>query len=294
MKKILLSLSAVMTVFMASAQADTITEFFTGTPTYYVSAGGYVNGTNEYGDLGKYMRFDAATMGLPTSGGITGVLLAMPTKNDNGGSFDVVVRDFNGGTPGAALASSTVTIASVDTTVAGYAVAENAVVYNVAVTFANPVMLNASSDLLVGITVPTTAGDSVNLISNTDGDFTNSANYTWEEWSDNSLVSFADANGWGLDVALAIYPIVNASAGINEGTLTANVYPNPATSELNVVVNGDAKSVSVISMDGKVLVNQAISGGTAKVDVSSLTTGVYVYEVVANDGTVLRDTFVKK
>ena len=37
----------------ASVQNDTLTEFFTGTPTFYTSANGYLAGNNEYGDLVK-------------------------------------------------------------------------------------------------------------------------------------------------------------------------------------------------------------------------------------------------
>lgn len=296
MKKILLSLSAVVTVFMAQAQAaDTLTEFFTGQQTYYTSAGGYVTGNNEYGDRGKYMRFDSS-MGLPSTGAITGVLLGVPVKYDNGGSFIVNVRDFNGGTPSAPIASTTVSIAAVDTSLAGWSIAENAVIYNVAVTFANPIVLNASSDLLIGITLPTTAGDTVNLISNVDGDFANAINYSWEQWSDNSFNSMAlpQPNGWELSIAMAIYPVWNAAGGITEASISASVYPNPASTELNVVVNGEASNISIISMDGKVLSSQAVYGSTTTVDVSGLTSGVYVYEVTANDGSVIRDSFVKK
>jgi len=51
MKKILLSIGVVLTSLSYNAQVvDTLTEFFTGTPTIYGSAGGYVSGNNEYDD----------------------------------------------------------------------------------------------------------------------------------------------------------------------------------------------------------------------------------------------------
>ena len=85
MKKILLSIGVVLSAAAANAQVDTLTEFFTGTPTIYgVSAaggGGYLSGNNGYGDLTKMQLFDG-THGVNGGGSITSLLLWAPVKSD--------------------------------------------------------------------------------------------------------------------------------------------------------------------------------------------------------------------
>ena len=49
-----------------------------------------------------------------------------------------------------------------------------------------------------------------------------------------------------------------------------------------------------LKMDGKVVSTTTMSGLTGSVDVSSLTEGVYFYEVAVENGEVIRNTFVKK
>ena len=60
MKKGLLTIGAILALSLSiNAQVDTLSEFFTGTPTVYgVTAGGTVSGNNAYGDLQKMQLFD--------------------------------------------------------------------------------------------------------------------------------------------------------------------------------------------------------------------------------------------
>ena len=62
------------------------------------------------------------------------------------------------------------------------------------------------------------AGDSVGLVTSTDGEFTAAVTHTFEQWNDNSWVSFNDGTtaSWQTDVAMAIYPVVDFTVGINE------------------------------------------------------------------------------
>ncbi|MDG2465494.1 MAG: T9SS type A sorting domain-containing protein, partial [Crocinitomicaceae bacterium] len=82
--------------------------------------------------------------------------------------------------------------------------------------------------------------------------------------------------------------------GLEEITSEAKVYPNPASSILNIETTASASSVSIITMDGKVVSTTTMSGMTGSVDVSNLTEGVYFYEVATDNGAVIRNTFVKK
>ena len=295
MKKILLSLGVVLASIAANAQVDTLTEFFTGTPTIYgAQGGGYVSGSNSYEDIAKGMRFNNAN-GLANGGSISNVLLWAPIKSDNGGSFIVKIHEFGTTTTlGPVLGSVTIPLSSVDTTLAtGYAMA-GGLPYNVNATFSTPVTIPASKDVLVMVYLPTTAGDTIALVSNTSGDWANAATHTFEIWSDNSLNDFATAWQGNVNVAMAIFPVVNFVLGVEENAITASVYPNPANDVLNINLSANATSVSIIGMDGKVISTEAINANTAAVNVSNLVAGVYFYEIVAENGTVVRNTFVKK
>jgi hypothetical protein len=83
-------------------------------------------------------------------------------------------------------------------------------------------------------------------------------------------------------------------AGVEENSMEVSVYPNPATDVLNIQLAENASSVSVLGMDGKVISTQVVNANTATVNVSNLVSGVYFYEVVAENGTIVRNTFVKK
>lgn len=67
-------------------------------------------------------------------------------------------------------------------------------------------------------------------------------------------------------------------------------FPNPATDVLNITAAEAIESVSVLSLDGKVV--SVTKGG--KVDVSNLTTGVYIYEATTVNGAKAINKFVKK
>ncbi len=297
MKKILLSLSVILTTGAVSAQADTLTEFFTGTPTYYTvpaaDGGGYVSGNNGYGDLAKMQLFDA-TYGVTGGGVITNVLLWAPIKKDNGGSYMVKIWEDNAGEPGAELGSQTITLAATDTSLAGYALAQT-VAYNVNATF--NVQVPANQKFWAGVVLPATAGDTLVLVTNTDGNFTAAPTHTGEFQSTGNFFSFNDGTNatWGLDIALGVFPVISfgATVGLNSDNINVSVYPNPANDVLNVKLSEVAESVSIISMDGKVVSTQIVNGTSTTVDVSELTSGVYLYEVVTANGTV-RNTFMKK
>ncbi len=298
MKRILLSIVAVCSVITINAQVDTLTEFFTGTPTIYsvgaAQGGGYVSGNNGYGDISKFQRFDAAH-GISGNGMITDVLLSMPIIVDAGGTFKVQVVDFSGAALGTILAEETITIASVDTALTAFSIAEGSVIYNVAVALTTPVAITSTSDLAIGVLLPTTAGDTVALINNTDLDFADAATHTFEQWSNGSVNYIGDPNNWNLGIAFGIYPVASfGNIGILEHSLEANVYPNPASTVLNVNTSSAVTSISILSLDGKVLSTTNMNGTSTSVDVSTLTAGVYFYEIVAEDGNVIRNTFVKK
>lgn len=82
--------------------------------------------------------------------------------------------------------------------------------------------------------------------------------------------------------------------GISDNVISVTAYPNPAADMLTVSMSENASSVSVISMDGKVVATQEVNGTEATINVSSLNSGVYFYEVATENGNIVRKSFVKK
>lgn len=76
----------------------------------------------------------------------------------------------------------------------------------------------------------------------------------------------------------------------NVSTSTFAAYPNPATDVLNITSEEEITSINVLSLDGKIV---ATSNG-ASVNVSTLTSGVYVYQVTSISGATTANKFVKK
>lgn len=303
MRKILLSVIAFAGVSATSyGQIDTLSEFFTGTPTVYgidqvvPADSGYLFGNNAYGDVAKLMKIDAVT-GLSGMGSIKSVLVGIAGKVDMGGSMKIKVYDFTSATVlGAELGSITVPLSQIDTTVAGYALAGGAPrIYNVAVNFSTPIAIPASGAFLVGVELPAATGGAVAIISNTFGDFAAATTNTFELWADNTLHTVPGSWGVGVTSALAIFPVINYTSSIDELNLTSSIYPNPTTNELNFNLNGvQMSNIKVYGLDGKLVMDNEVNGTSGQISVATLNNGMYICEIVSQNGNVSKSTFVKK
>lgn len=78
--------------------------------------------------------------------------------------------------------------------------------------------------------------------------------------------------------------VADGPLGLTDLEMAFEVYPNPANDALNLVVsNGTAESVRLIGVDGKVVLEQQISGNQFSVNTSLLRSGSYILEL--NSGT---------
>ena len=75
--------------------------------------------------------------------------------------------------------------------------------------------------------------------------------------------------------------------------MSTSVYPNPATDVLNITMNAEIETVSIIGMDGKTISTQDVNGMSTVVEVANLNAGVYMYQIVGVDGSIVRESFVK-
>jgi hypothetical protein len=78
--------------------------------------------------------------------------------------------------------------------------------------------------------------------------------------------------------------------GVNELMQSLKVYPNPASNVLNIEGEGMTQ-VEVYNTMGQRVMMMEVDGNAAKVNTESLSNGMYVVRIHANDGTVLNRTF---
>lgn len=268
----------------------------TATPTIYNSSGGgYVCGTNGYADIQKAQIFPNTTPMF-----VVGALYWFAAKEYGSGSSTskITFRMYacngagtDGGgnavttAPNTVLASQDVLISALDT---GTSLATGTNIW----TFASPVA--TSSDFALGFTMAgLAAGDTVGLVTSTDGD-AGGFDLSWEEWSDNTWHSFLDANNWGLDLDMFILAIVDQNVGVNEyynGIKMTQNYPNPAvgSTTINYELQNASENVvlNVYDMTGKLVKsvdqgNQAAGAYSINLGVNELAAGDYIFSLSAN------------
>ena len=72
------------------------------------------------------------------------------------------------------------------------------------------------------------------------------------------------------------------------GKSTISVFPNPATTLINVNISGvDARGTmaTLINTAGQVVLNKNLQNGTNQLDVSKFAAGIYHLKLVSNTGT---------
>jgi Secretion system C-terminal sorting domain len=297
MKTFLLSVSALVAFSVSQAQ-DTITSHFTGgVAIYLANAGGYIAGNNAFGDLAKMQLFDA-DFGITSGGTISSVLLGVGVKSGTG-SIKVSIIEDNADLSLSAqtvLGTTTIDLTDIDTTSENYGFIGSSTFgfYNVTANFTTPISIPANQKFWAMVTLPTEGGEIALFSNNLETDpFTQSIDHVGEIFSDESFEFMSSENSWGSNVliSLAIFPVVNLDAsGIGENaTISSSVYPNPTNSKLNININEKISSLNVISLDAKIVANS----NSKTIDVSNLSTGLYIYEATTVSGKVARGKFNK-
>jgi PKD repeat protein len=169
---------------------------FGWSPTLYTSGnGGFVAGTNGYGDKAKANYYNATQTGgynfiIGTYMWFSRAATSTPTK-----TVDVNVYDGTGGTVGAILGTKTLTMAYVMANTPGMPY----------INFDNPITLPASGEIFVGISFPNlnmSVGDTIAIVTNLNNE--SNPNTAWEQWSNNSWNTYV--SGWSLSLTHYIFP----------------------------------------------------------------------------------------
>ncbi|HPL03601.1 MAG TPA: T9SS type A sorting domain-containing protein [Bacteroidales bacterium] len=69
------------------------------------------------------------------------------------------------------------------------------------------------------------------------------------------------------------------------------IFPNPATSILNIVSEENIESIEILNISGQVVNYKTVSNNIAKVDISALSSGIYFAKIYLSDN-ILVNKFV--
>ena len=132
----------------------------------------------------------------------------------------------------------------------------------------------------------------------------NNTDYTWNEayylqpMSPNESDGTYFAAGFGSDVPSSIAMKVGETVGINElNTVEGMAYPNPATDLVTISIEGEGvANLTVTDVAGRVAMTNQVSltAGQAELNIANLEAGVYIFNVVLENGKTAQFNVVKK
>jgi hypothetical protein len=109
---------------------------------------------------------------------------------------------------------------------------------------------------------------------------------------------YAAGFGYELPSSLVLHVFDANNIGINESTtIDGMAYPNPATENVTISLEGEGvASLRVTDISGKVVANQSINliNGKADVSINNLESGVYIFNVVLENGKTAQFNVVKR
>ena len=126
-------------------------------------------------------------------------------------------------------------------------------------------------------------GDTVGLMSTEDGDAGGTLN-AWEKTANGTWFTVEEsAFSWGLDVDLAIFPVidVNDPAGVNEITeVDWSIFPNPTSGQLNLKFPSiDSWNILVHDVAGKLLSSKIVNASSTVMNLDHLRNGMYLVTI---------------
>lgn len=249
---------------------------------------GYIVGTNEYGDIGKYQRFD-----FNPGDQLHGFKLYFALKEvvNDPDTLDLVIKLVGeNGMPGETIAMMKTTTDKLDTTMMG-----NVFFLD------NPITLDSS--IFIGFEWSTMADDQFALFADQNGEG-EKANRAWEKFSDGNYNDFLGVLrpdfSWGVDVDLWIASYYKKALPTSIDKLTTNSIPNgyrlsqnypnpfnPSTMiDLAIPENADVE-INVYNILGQKVAEVfrgRLNAGYHKFEFTAkhLTSGIYIYKVKAN------------
>lgn len=262
-----------ISVVASTVEIDTLNYPLGGDYAVYVTQNnGFVTGNNEFGDLAKanYYNNNENTY-------ITGVLYEFAYGTGSGTSIEFAIWNNSGtdNSPGSKIASKTLLLDDIidDAAAESFTYVE----------FNPPVLVNGP--FYAGVTLPTSTGDTLALWSNNNGD--TSPGIAWELWSTNEWYAIGSTDSWGLNIAMAIYPIVQTTLDVNEyrDYNKLAVFPNPSNGnfiiDLSKLSNQNFK-LKMFNTNGNCVLDQSIEKweNSISFDISDFPAGIYMIRLI--------------
>lgn len=270
-------------------------DFFNLNPTLYTApVGGYMNGTNGYGDVEKAQetKFDETYY-------LTGVIywFALKEKNTGGDTSSIIfklykkdaaqlVNGVNRFVPGTLQASDTVELNNI----------------NADITFAGGLNLFSLPQPIINHQHYVSAfsmelmhpKDTIALYG-TEDSLVDVTDLSWEKWNGkwNTI-----KNAWVLDIDFAIFPVRDLTgASIEEQQISAvQLSPNPTSDFIRLAVSPlEYDSYVIMNAAGQTILNGRITSEQMQIDLQGLASGYYivgVYEEATHKANFQR--FLKK
>jgi hypothetical protein len=273
-----------------NAQTDTIIDFFESTGATLIESpnGGFVSGTNGYGDSEKLQAFYPLR-----SESVLGAFIWFGSKTYN--SLDIQsrlclkVKNIDTSATNTApffrgitntIDSSWISIADVDT---GLTFPNDLQYFS----FDSPVLVN--SFYAIGLNFDSLARDtSGNLLDsvalfNSAQDSVSAVGMSWEKWNGN-YKRIIDT--WGFDLDFAIFPVIDTTLTLvhNVNNLDFDIFPNPTSNYFQIQAKLTVNStIELIDFYGKVILKQFVEATCDKltVDLNSIRSGYYLVKITS-------------
>lgn len=253
---------------------------------YLADDGGYMAGNNAYHDKAKAEFFNINE--FDNKDAIIGAYVAfkIATGRDTQ-SIELQVLNDNLGVPSSILGTSSVSLKKIK---------ENADIDFVYFRFDPPVEINNS--VYVSVVLPQYEGDTVALMTVEEAVI----NTAWELSYYNDWFPYSDAeNSWGINLAHLIKLEIGNFTAINnyvENKPDINIYPNPATNEININLNNNSSKDIIIDIYepfGRLVQreNYYSQNDEIKLNISSLQKGFYLMAINI-DNKVITKKFIKE
>lgn len=253
--------------------------------------GGYIPGTNQYGDMEKAQKFDLATYGLSTPATVSaaGAIFAVMTDGGNSSTATAKIYSDVAGEPGVLLGTSLpLTISSIITNT------------TTSFLFSSPVTLTGNL-FYVSIDISNldaTTGDTLAIYQTNDACTDNATTASWELGSDNTWYDFE--SDWGFtSTDLAILALVTADipTGIKkQSTDLGSISPNPSNGLFNVkIANNEAVTITVTNAIGQTVVAKNFNANeSVSFDLSNQNNGVYFVTITNGNEKSIKKVVLNK
>jgi hypothetical protein len=255
---------------------------------YGAQGGGYLVGSNSYGDLAKAQEFIltggpvyveelAFLFGAKYVSGAANSHIMPTVWNKDGSTGYTTAGDGNQPCPGTVNQSAMVMMTDVDTANIQFVALDNDAY--------------VSGDFIAGFDMSMmSSADTIGLVSSTDGDGA-TAELSWEKWSDGKWYTLLKA--WPVDFDIAVWALVRSSdVGIDGNTflngMKMTIANNPVVENATILFELEKAadvSLEVIGMNGQKVFSAdkgEMAAGRHQMDVNGLANGTYLVNLSAN------------